>query len=103
MTGRSLHNDSGPALDADGLQVERAMFLRRGFTATGRVRLLGAHVGEQLDCTEAAFLNDFGPALQADGLRVGQDMYLREGFTATAAGPSARSACQSPHRRQPRM
>lgn len=84
--GADLHNDSGPALDADGLQVERAMFLRRGFTATGRVRLLGAHVGDQLVCTEAAFLNDFGPALQADGLRVGQDMYLREGFTVHGSG-----------------
>ncbi len=33
--GASLHNDSGPALLADGLQVGQDMFLRDGFTATG--------------------------------------------------------------------
>ena len=33
--GASLRNDSGPALNADSLQVDQAMFLRGGFTATG--------------------------------------------------------------------
>ena len=77
--GAELSNDSGPALLADGLQVSRGMFLRDGFTATGSgeagaVRLAGAHVGRQLDCTGADLRNDSGPALIADGLEVGQDM-----------------------------
>jgi hypothetical protein len=85
--GADLQNDYGPALDADGIRIERAMFLRGGFTARGSghdgaVRLLGARVGDQFVCTDAAFLNDSGPALQADGLQVGPGMYLREGFTA---------------------
>ena len=89
--GASLRNDSGPALNADGLQVDQDMFLRGGFTATGTgefgaVRLVGAHIGGSLDCTGASLRNDSGPALNADGLQVGQAMFLRGGFTATGAG-----------------
>ena len=36
--GASLRNDSGPALSGDALQVGLAIFLRRGFTATGARR-----------------------------------------------------------------
>jgi hypothetical protein len=56
-TGADLSNDSGPALRADGLQVEGAVHLIQ-FGATGSggaaaVRLLGAHIGGNLDCTGA--------------------------------------------------
>ena len=34
LTGADLRNDSGPALNAEGLQVGQDMLLR-GFTATG--------------------------------------------------------------------
>src|SRR5262249_35026488 len=34
-SGAKLRNDSGAALDADGVQVGPAMFLTEGFTATG--------------------------------------------------------------------
>jgi hypothetical protein len=93
-TGATLGNDSGPALHADGLQVGQAMVLSSGFTATGSsdrgaVRLLGAHISGQLDCTGATLGNDSGPALHADGLQVGQDIYLRDGFTATGGGADA--------------
>jgi len=89
--GASLRNDSGPALFADGLQVDLAMLLRDGFTATGArgnsaVRLLGAHIGINLECGGASLHNDSGPALYAGGLQVGQNMFLRDGFTATGAG-----------------
>src|SRR5215468_9001384 len=54
--GAHLRNDSGPALAADGLQVDQDMYLRDSFTATGRstapaaatigaVRPTGAHIG----------------------------------------------------------
>ena len=90
-TGATLRNKSGPALIADGLQVGQGMFLSDGFTATGSgevgaVRLLGAHIGGQLDCTGATLRNDSGPALLADSLQVGQAMFLRGGFTATGSG-----------------
>ena len=89
--GATLRNDSGPALDAEGLQVGRGMFLRDGFTAAGAgdlgaVRLLGAHIGGNLECDGATLRNDSGPALDAEGLQVGQAMFLRDGFTAAGAG-----------------
>ena len=107
--GAELRNDSGPALAADGLQVGQDMYLSGGFTATGSggdgaVRLLGAHIGGQLDCDGAELRNDSGPALAADGLQVDQAMFLRGGFTATGSGEPRRGPpARRPHRRQPRL
>jgi hypothetical protein len=89
--GASLHDDSGPALLADGLQVGQDVFLREGFTATGggedgAVRLTGAHIGGSLLCDGANLRNDSGPALVASRLQVGQTVFLRSGFTAIGAG-----------------
>ncbi|MEV4659740.1 hypothetical protein [Micromonospora sp. NPDC049301] len=88
--GARWENSTGPALDADGLQVDQSVFLNGGFTATspsarGTVRLLGAHVGSQLNCGGARLENTLGPALNADNLRVDRDVLLSNGFTATSA------------------
>jgi hypothetical protein len=90
-SGAELRNDSGPALAADRLQVDQALYLTGGFTATGggegsAVRLGGARIGGQLKCSGAELQNDSGPALAADNLQVGQDLYLTDGFTATGGG-----------------
>jgi hypothetical protein len=92
-TGASIYNDKGPALIADGVQVDLGMFLRYGFSATGvgkdgAVLLRGASVGIHLVCSRAYLHNDKGPALFADGLRVAQNMYMDDVFTATGAGAS---------------
>ncbi|WP_130335447.1 hypothetical protein [Micromonospora kangleipakensis] len=89
-SGARLENTTGPALDADGLQVDQSVFLRDGFTATsaserGTIRLLGAHLGGQLNCSGARLENTTGPALNADHLQVDQDVFLHNGFTATSA------------------
>ena len=89
--GAKLCNDSGPALVADGLQVDQAVYLRGGFAATGSggagaVNLVAARIGSLLDCSGAELRNDSGPALVADGLQVGQAVYLRGGFAATGSG-----------------
>ena len=42
------------------------------------VVLREAHIGGQLDCTEAVFTNPDGAALNADGLVVDADMFLRK-------------------------
>ena len=87
--GASLRNDSGPALNADSLQVDQGMLLTGGFTATGAgesgaVNLLGAHVGSQLFCTGVSLRNDSGPALNANSLRADQGAFLTGGeFTGT--------------------
>ncbi len=91
LEGAKLCNDSGSALFADGLQVGHGVYLRDGFAATGSggdgaVRLLGARIGGDLDCSGAKLCNDSGPALNADGLHVGQAMFIRYGFTATGSG-----------------
>ncbi|BBH67084.1 hypothetical protein ACTI_37690 [Actinoplanes sp. OR16] len=89
-TGARLENTTGPALNADSLRVDQAVFLRDGFTATGAgnlgtIRLLGAHIG-QLECDGARLENTTGPAMHADSLRVDQAVFLRDGFTATGTG-----------------
>ena len=89
--GAVLRNDSGPALQAEGLRVGQAMYLRHGFTAAGAgsggaVRLIQAHVGAQLDFAEADVRDDSGPALLARGLQVELAMYLHDNFAATGGG-----------------
>ncbi len=90
-SGARIRNDSGPGLDAEGLQVDQNVFLRGGFEAVGArkngaVRLLGAHIHGQLNCTGATMRNDSGTALAADGLQVAQDVFLSGGFEAVGAG-----------------
>jgi hypothetical protein len=86
-----IHNESGPALFADSLQVDQSVFLSEGFEAigtgnNGAVRLLGAHIGGQLNCPGAKIHNKAGPALDAEGLRVDQSVFLSDGFEAVGTG-----------------
>jgi hypothetical protein len=88
--GATMRNDAGPALVADGLQVDQGVFLSGGFEAVGAgkrgaVQLIGAHLG-RLECNGATMRNDAGPALVADGLQVDQDVFLSGGFEAVGAG-----------------
>jgi hypothetical protein len=90
-TGATMRNDAGPALAAEGLQVDQGVFLRGGFEAVGAgelgaVRLLGAHLGGQLSCIDATMRNDTGPALHGERLQVDQNVFLRGGFEAVGAG-----------------
>jgi hypothetical protein len=86
-----LRNDSGPALVADGMQVDGGVFLHAGGIAVGSseagaVRLADAHIAGDLDCTDAVLLNGDGPALAAEGLQVGKDVRLDGRFAAKAWG-----------------
>lgn len=51
-------------LTAERLTVNGSLFLRRGFTATGQVTLIGASISGDLDCTEGHFGS---PATQQKG------------------------------------
>jgi hypothetical protein len=81
---------SGCALDAEGAKVEGSVFLRAGFRAFGPVKLLGAHVGMNLDCTDGKF-NEAGGAtigsevLRADSIMVKGTVFLSAGFRARGA------------------
>ena len=72
---------TGP-ISAEGLKVAGAVFLRNGFKADGEVRLLGATIGGDLDCTNGQFTNPDGYALNADGLKVEGSVFLGNGFKA---------------------
>jgi hypothetical protein len=86
-----IKNASGPAVNAERLDVEQSFFLRNvnavGAGERGAVRLQGCHVGGSLECDGATLINDSGPAFDAEGIRVDHDAYLRKGLRALGAGP----------------
>ena len=74
-TGAVLCNDSGPALNAESLQVSQDMFLRAGFTATGggegvAVNLTSTRVGGAFQFAPKRLEHNIDPQwrLAADGL-----------------------------------
>jgi hypothetical protein len=76
-SGTKIRNESGPAVQADSLQVDHDVLLRHGFDAVGvdkrgAVRLIGARIGGGLECPGARIRNESGPALDMAGLQVGQ-------------------------------
>ena len=71
-----------PGLTADGLTTTGAVFLRDKFEAEGEVRLLGAEIGSNLDCSGGSFKVASGDALSADGIKVTGNVNLEDGFTA---------------------
>ena len=90
-SGAVIRNPSGPALHGERLDVDGNVFLRAGFTADGdgpdgAVRLVGAHIGGQLDGSGAVIRNPSGPALDGEHLQVTANVFLRSGFTADGAG-----------------
>ncbi|WP_141754342.1 hypothetical protein [Streptomyces agglomeratus] len=93
-----LTNEAGPALVADGLQVDSDTSLA-GLTATGHgekgtVRLLGAHITGDLDLRRATLTNEAGPALYADGLQVDSATSLA-GLTLPGTARKARCGCRA--------
>jgi hypothetical protein len=78
--GATLTNDGGAALSADALKVDGGMLCRAAgeypFTATGQIRMPGAHVG-MLDFDGATLTNLAGRALSADRLKVDGNMSCR--------------------------
>jgi len=85
-----IHNSAGPALDGESLQVDGHVLLSYGFAAVGAgedgaVRLRGAHIAGQLDCTAGTIHNPSGFALNAYNLRVDQAVFFWHGFVAIGA------------------
>ena len=70
---------------ANGLKTKGNVHLRDGFSAKGAVRLLGADIGGQLDCTGGKFHNRGGKALIADQLTAKSGVFLSGGFFAEGA------------------
>jgi hypothetical protein len=78
-------DSNGNALDGSGMKVGSSVFLNQGFTAVGAVRLVGAHITNQLNCDGAQLtgIDSNGNALVGDAMKVGGDVFLDQ---ITAAG-----------------
>lgn len=83
LSGADLTGDVGePALQADGLVVDRGMFCRDGFAAQGEVRLPDARITGPLDLDGARLTGRQGRALAADGLLVDGGLFCRGMITS---------------------
>jgi hypothetical protein len=99
LTDFTLHSMELPELDlqgswadtiqADRIKVHGSVFLRNGFRAENEIRLLGAQIDGDLDCTAGTFLgrrqvgrSRSGKALSAERARVTGNVFLRDGFRA---------------------
>lgn len=75
-----ITNGAGPALYADRVRTGSRLSLRnatmRGTRDGGTVRLLGAHIGGQLDLEHSEITNDTDSALTADALHIDSDAFL---------------------------
>ncbi len=69
------------AISADRLETKGPLFLRKCATA-GEIRLLGAEIGGDLDCSGAKLRNPGGYALNADGVAAKGHVFLNNGFEA---------------------
>lgn len=74
----------GIALGADGATFGAGVFLNRGFSAVGQVRLPRVHIQGDLDCSRSTIKSDDSPqavdpgvAFNADGINVGNAVFLR--------------------------
>jgi hypothetical protein len=79
----------GKALIADGANVQGSVFLNAGFAAEGEVRLSGAEIANNLECSGGTFKNPprkdlggGGKALIGDGANVKGSVFLNGGFAA---------------------
>ena len=95
LSGSTIAGDGGRALDADRLRVGGNVFLNRistndkmtsnadAFRANGEVRLLGARIDGQLNCSGGRFKNPGKIALLASSAQIGGSVFLSDGFLAT--------------------
>ncbi len=89
MSGATLHNPSGLALWADGINVAGDLFMsdwvgsdgtKSEFTADGKVSLIGATIGEDLDCSHGTFRGE----LDLSSATIGRRALLDDGFSSEA-------------------
>ncbi len=72
-----------PGFSGNRMTCSGSLFLRDKFSSVGEVRLLGARIGGNLECSGAAFDGQDGDALSADGAEIKGDVFLDDGCSAT--------------------
>jgi hypothetical protein len=70
------------SVTADGIHVKGNVFLNNELYAEGAVRLLGAHIGGDLDCSDGSFKNPGNEALNVDRASVKGSVFFNNGFNA---------------------
>jgi hypothetical protein len=88
LTAAEVTNTQGTALQADGFRADSGLQLadtRLTGSEEATVRLIGAHVGDELDLSNAEITNHSGPALHADDLQADRSVELI-GARLTGAG-----------------
>ncbi len=70
-------------LSAGRAEIGGGVFLGNGFTSNGEIRLHGAQIKGDLDCSGAKLVVTEGKALSADGAEIGGSVFLRDGFTCS--------------------
>jgi hypothetical protein len=97
LPNNEIINTTGTALRAEDLSANAGPYLRNAITRRagedGTVRLLGAHIGGQLDLTRSKIVNNAGPVFTVDGLRTDDNLYLRN---ATIRGAGELGAVRLP-------
>lgn len=83
LSDLSLSGSFVPGLIAENAVVEGNILLRGGLQASGRVSLMGAKAGGDLDCSGSRFSNTNGEALNAEGITVGRNILFNDGFRAS--------------------
>jgi len=78
----SLDGCHTAGIRADRVHIQGVCFLRQGFVAAGEVRLLGARIGGDLDCSRGTFRNSGGKALSMDGAVVDGAVVFTKKFTS---------------------
>jgi hypothetical protein len=66
-----------PTVHARQLRTRGDLQLDQGFSVSGEVRLLGAHIGGQLNCRGAQFSNPDGLALNLEGATVSGPLLMK--------------------------
>lgn len=76
-----------PALDGDTIVVGMDVFLRDGFSATGKVNFIGAMIQGDMRCNNATYSNAAGTALDLSLAVIGAGLFFFDGRPKTEIVP----------------
>jgi len=85
LRGLYLDGSRAPGIAGDGLQAGENIFLRDGFTSTGEVRLIGARIGGNFECSGGKFFREYETAINGDRIQVEGSVLFRNGFESRGA------------------
>lgn len=91
LSGATIVNESGPALQCVRIEVAGDVLMDRNFVASGAspqgsLCLASAVIAGDLRLSSATILNDSGPAVHADGMKVLKNLKLDLRFRADGEG-----------------